>query len=146
MIGFLLFLALTIYTVMEVPKEAVLPERIANMLHMPNRNDMHQLHVELVTCFPSLATVPSFLQEHLPQIMAKCIPNTPVILANSTHECFMVHARLLLLLASDSLPPVLQFSFGTVLIIVIAMNPFCHTLSPLSLHDTGFSNLEACIR
>jgi adiponectin receptor len=68
----------------------VLPERLANMVHMPFRGDLHQLHVELVTCFPALANVPSFLQEHLPQIVSKCIPDTPTIAPNSTQQCFMV--------------------------------------------------------
>lgn len=142
MIGFFLFLALTIYTVREVPKEAVLPERVANMLHMPNRNDMHQLHVELVTCFPSLATVPSFLQEHLPQIMAKCIPDTPVILANSTHECFMVHTQATSVTCIGFPASCSSISFGAVLI-VIAMNPLCHTLSfPYHCIPPGLATLR----
>lgn len=90
LIGFIIFLALAIYTVREVPKKADLPDSLTRMLHMPNHADMEQLHVELVTCFPALATVPSFLKDHLPQILAKCIPDTPVIAANSTHQCFMV--------------------------------------------------------
>lgn len=96
LIGFLFFLALTIYTIRAVPKETVvLPERLSSMVHMPNRADLHQLHVELVTCFPALANVPSFLQEHLPHILAKCIPDTPTIAANSTQQCFMVTSSLI---------------------------------------------------
>lgn len=76
----------------QVPKEGALAERLSSMVHMPKRGDLHQLHVELVTCFPALANVPSFLQEHLPHILSKCVPDTPIIAANSTQQCFMVYA------------------------------------------------------
>ncbi|KAG0610128.1 hypothetical protein M758_7G040600 [Ceratodon purpureus] len=140
LIGFLLFLALTIYTMREVPKETVLPERLASMVHVPNRGDLHQLHVELVTCFPALANVPSFLQEHLPQIVAKCIPDSPTISPNSTQQCFMqtmkdqLGKELNMMVAGATRVPFLVFMVGAMFCLL--SSSFCHLLS---CHSSGLT-------
>jgi adiponectin receptor len=133
LIGFLFFLALTIYTIRGVPKETVLPERLSSMVHMPNRADLHQLHVELVTCFPALANVPSFLQDHLPHIVAKCIPDSPTIAANSTQQCFMqilkqeLGKELDMMVAGATRTPFLVFMGGAMFCLL--SSSFCHLLS-----------------
>ncbi|XP_024384167.1 heptahelical transmembrane protein 4 isoform X3 [Physcomitrium patens] len=133
LIGFLLFLALTIYTMRQVPKEGALAERLSSMVHMPKRGDLHQLHVELVTCFPALANVPSFLQEHLPHILSKCVPDTPIIAANSTQQCFMqtmkdsLGEELDMMIAGATRVPFLVFMGGSMFCLL--SSSFCHLLS-----------------
>ncbi|KAL5753156.1 hypothetical protein ACOSP7_023325 [Xanthoceras sorbifolium] len=66
LIGFFLFLALTIYTAMKVPKVVDLH----SLQHIPDawkKADLHKLHTELMTCLPSLPHMPDLhkLREEL---------------------------------------------------------------------------------
>ncbi|KAK2656795.1 hypothetical protein Ddye_009847 [Dipteronia dyeriana] len=57
LIGFFIFLALTIYTAMKVPKVVDLH----SLQHIPDvlkKADLHKLHMELKTCLPSLPNMP----------------------------------------------------------------------------------------
>ncbi|KAL6573060.1 Heptahelical transmembrane protein 4 [Orobanche hederae] len=66
LIGFFLFLSLTIYTAMMVPNVMDLP-RLQNFPHVLRKADFHKLHTELVTCLPSLPHMPDLhrLREEL---------------------------------------------------------------------------------
>ncbi|CAM8946876.1 unnamed protein product [Rhodiola kirilowii] len=67
LIGFILFLTLTVYTVMRVPQVIDLH----SLPHLPDvlkRADLHKLRAELLTCLPSLPHMPSMDQ----------IPSLPV--------------------------------------------------------------------
>ncbi|CAK9141116.1 unnamed protein product [Ilex paraguariensis] len=66
LIGFFLFLALTIYTAMKIPKVVDL----RTLQHIPDvlrKADLHKLHAELMTCLPSLPNMPDLhrLREEL---------------------------------------------------------------------------------
>lgn len=66
LIGFFLFLALTIYTAMKVPKVIDLHY----LQHLPDvlrKADLQKLHSELMTCLPSLPNMPGLykLREEL---------------------------------------------------------------------------------
>lgn len=66
LIGFFLFLSLTIYTAMKVPKVVDLH----SLPHLPDvlkKADLHKLHTELLTCLPSLPNMPDLhrLREEL---------------------------------------------------------------------------------
>ncbi|XWS45125.1 hypothetical protein CRYUN_Cryun15aG0110200 [Craigia yunnanensis] len=57
LIGFFIFLSLTIYTAMKVPKVVDLH----SLQHIPDvlrKADLHKLHSELMTCLPSLPNMP----------------------------------------------------------------------------------------
>ncbi|KAL3525587.1 hypothetical protein ACH5RR_013959 [Cinchona calisaya] len=57
LIGFFLFLSLTIYTAMKIPNVVDLP----TLQHLPDvlkKADLHKLHGELLTCLPSLPHMP----------------------------------------------------------------------------------------
>lgn len=56
LIGFFLFLFLTVYTAMRVP-EVVDLQRLPDMLR---RADLHKIHMELLNCLPSLPNMPDF--------------------------------------------------------------------------------------
>lgn len=90
LIGFLLFLALTIYTAMKLPQVVDLP----TLQHLPDvlRNaDLHKLHQELLTCLPSLPHMPdlhryreelkasfpsmdSLSNWHIVELLTNCLP------------------------------------------------------------------------
>ncbi|KAL6530020.1 Heptahelical transmembrane protein 4 [Orobanche minor] len=66
LIGFFLFLSLTIYTAMMVPNVMDLP-KLQNFPNVLRKADFHKLHTELVTCLPSLPHMPDLhrLREEL---------------------------------------------------------------------------------
>ncbi|KAL3526898.1 hypothetical protein ACH5RR_011554 [Cinchona calisaya] len=57
LIGFFLFLCLTIYTAMMVPKVVDLPT-LQNLPDVWTKTDLHKLQEELLTCLPSLPHMP----------------------------------------------------------------------------------------
>ncbi|KAK9284657.1 hypothetical protein L1049_023833 [Liquidambar formosana] len=93
LIGFFLFLSLTIYTAMKVPRVVDLN----SLQHFPDvlkRADLHKIHAELMTCLPSLPhmpdlqkfreelktslpsmdMLPSWSSWHLLEQLANCLP------------------------------------------------------------------------
>ena len=93
LIGFFLFLSLTIYTAMKVPsvmdlhslqhlpdliKRADLQKIHALLLtclpSLPNMPDLHRLRGELKTSLPSVDLLPSLSGWHILELLTKCLP------------------------------------------------------------------------
>lgn len=87
LIGFFLFLSLTTYTAMKVPKVV----DIHSFQHLPEvfkRADLHKIHDDLLTCLPSLPHIPDlykFREElktslpspsswHIVELLSNCLP------------------------------------------------------------------------
>ncbi|OVA03972.1 Hly-III-related [Macleaya cordata] len=74
LIGFFLFLALTIYTAMKVPKVVDLQ----SLQHLPDvwkRADLQKIHSELLTCLPSLQRLREEVKTSLPSM--DLLPSLP---------------------------------------------------------------------
>ncbi|KAJ6989731.1 hypothetical protein D5086_014446 [Populus alba] len=87
LIGFFLFLSLTIYTAMKVPKvvdlhSLHLPEVLKADLHklqeclpsLPTMPDLHKLREELKSTFPSIDMLPSLSGWHIMDLLYNCLP------------------------------------------------------------------------
>ncbi|KAK6125348.1 hypothetical protein DH2020_040917 [Rehmannia glutinosa] len=95
LIGFFLFLSLTIYTAMKVPNVVDL-HRLQNFPDVLRKADFQKLHTELITCLPSLPHMPDLqrLREelktslhsmdllpylsnwHIMELLSNCIPES----------------------------------------------------------------------
>ncbi|WOK95602.1 hypothetical protein Cni_G04309 [Canna indica] len=94
LIGFFLFLALTIYTAMKVPTvvdlhslqhlpdvlrkadlQKLQSELVACLPSLPHLSDLQRLKVELKTSFASLDMLPSLSHRHLIQLLSYCLPH-----------------------------------------------------------------------
>lgn len=91
LIGFFIFLALTIYTAMKVPdvvdlqslrdvlKKADLhkfqSELVACLPSMPHMPDLQRLKGELKTALPSMDMLPSLPQWHILELLSNCLPH-----------------------------------------------------------------------
>ncbi|KAH6803371.1 heptahelical protein 4 [Perilla frutescens var. frutescens] len=99
LIGFFLFLSLTIYTAMMVPNVVDLPTRLQNFPDVLRKADIQKLHAELITCLPSLPHMPDLhrLREelktslpsmdllskwHIMELLSNCLPES---LSHSNH-------------------------------------------------------------
>ncbi|KAI5439480.1 heptahelical transmembrane protein 4 isoform X2 [Lathyrus oleraceus] len=86
LIGFFLFLALTIYTAMKVPQVVDLN----SLQHLPDilkNADLHKLQSELLTCLPSMPDLQRLRDEisswHIKELLYNCLPqNVKEDLAN----------------------------------------------------------------
>lgn len=90
LIGFFLFLALTIYTAMKVPKVVDLQ----SLQHIPDvlrKADLHKLHSELLTCLPSLPNIPDRFRSgwHVVDLLYNCLPER-FSSGNHTDVCVLV--------------------------------------------------------
>ncbi|KAG5614548.1 hypothetical protein H5410_014372 [Solanum commersonii] len=76
LIGFFLFLVLTIYTAMKVP-DIVDLQTLQNLPEKLRKIDIHKLPAELLPCIPSLPNMPDLhkLREHLLQLLSNCLPD-----------------------------------------------------------------------
>ncbi|XP_009797604.1 heptahelical transmembrane protein 4-like [Nicotiana sylvestris] len=75
LIGFILFLVLTIYTAMKVP-DIVDLQTLQNLPEKLRKADLHKLQAELLPCIPSLPHMPDLhkLREDLLQLLSNCLP------------------------------------------------------------------------
>lgn len=105
LIGFFLFLALTIYTAMKVPEVVdlhALPDVLKNAdlhkLHeellmclpsLPNMPDLHKLREELKTSLPSMDLLPSLSGWHVMELLNNCLPQR-FSHGNHTDVCVLV--------------------------------------------------------
>ncbi|XP_031272928.1 heptahelical transmembrane protein 4-like isoform X1 [Pistacia vera] len=107
LIGFFIFLALTIYTAMKVPRVVDLhslqhfPEVLKNTdLHklrtelstclpsLPNMPNLHKLREELKTTLPSMDLLPSLLSWHVMEHLYNCLPER-FSHGNNTEVCVL---------------------------------------------------------
>ncbi|XP_004511821.1 heptahelical transmembrane protein 4-like isoform X2 [Cicer arietinum] len=79
LIGFFLFLALTIYTAMKVPQVVDLN----SLQHLPDilkKADLHKLQSELLTCLPSMPDLQRLREEisswHVKELLYNCLPHS----------------------------------------------------------------------
>lgn len=107
LVGFFIFLCLTIYTVTKLPKVVDLT-RVHHLPHIPSRDDLHKLQMELMTALPSLpnkvnfqklqeelktalpsmSSLSSFSNWHLPDLLANCLPES-LSHINHTDQCVL---------------------------------------------------------
>ncbi|XP_060191080.1 heptahelical transmembrane protein 4-like isoform X2 [Lycium barbarum] len=75
LIGFILFLVLTIYTAVKVPHIVDL-QTLQNLPEKLRKVDLHKLPAELLPCIPSLPNMPDLhkLREDLLQLLSNCLP------------------------------------------------------------------------
>ncbi|KAK3002500.1 hypothetical protein RJ639_021486 [Escallonia herrerae] len=76
LIGFFLFLSLTIYTAVKVPTVVDFP----NLQHLPDvlkNADLHKLHADLMTCLPSLPNMPDL--HRLREDLKTSLPSTDLL-------------------------------------------------------------------
>ncbi|OIT24702.1 PREDICTED: heptahelical transmembrane protein 4-like [Nicotiana attenuata] len=98
LIGFFLFLALTIYTAIQVPKVVDL-HSLHNLPDVLRKADLHKLQSELLTCLPSLPHMPDLhrLRDglllspsswHILDLLTNCLPER-FSLSNHTDVCVL---------------------------------------------------------
>lgn len=92
LIGFFLFLALTIYTAMKVPQVVDLN----SLQHLPDilkNADLHKLQSELLTCLPSMPDLQRLRDEisswHIKELLYNCLP-VRFSSSNHTDVCVLV--------------------------------------------------------
>lgn len=108
LIGFFLFLSLTIYTAMNFPNVVDLP-RLQNFPDVLRKADFQKLHTELITCLPSLPhmpdlhrlreelknslpsmdLLPSLSNWHIMELLSNCLPES-LSHSNHTDTCVLV--------------------------------------------------------
>lgn len=98
LIGFFLFLSLTIYTAMKVPKVVDLPnlEHFHDVLkktdlfklHADLLPDLHRLREELKTSLPSTQLLPSLLSWQIVELLTNCLPDR-FSHSNHTNVCVL---------------------------------------------------------
>ncbi|EPS69882.1 hypothetical protein M569_04878, partial [Genlisea aurea] len=95
LIGFFLFLVLTIYTAMKIPNVVDLP----SLPHVLRKADFQKLHTDLITCLPSLpdmqrvrdelkTSFPSLSNWHVVELLSNCLPQS-LSCANHTDTCVL---------------------------------------------------------
>eukprot|EP00250_Pteridium_aquilinum_P015573 c22651_g1_i1 orf=2-562(-) len=94
LIGFIIFLGLTIYTIVKLPA-VVNIHALPSLSHLPNIPDLQKIPKELLSsisaCFPNLH-VPEGLNLHIPELLANCLPEA-LHSANSTDQCVLVSVK-----------------------------------------------------
>ncbi|KAF8410243.1 hypothetical protein HHK36_002767 [Tetracentron sinense] len=152
LIGFFLFLSLTIYTALKVPKVMDLQ----SLQHFPDvlkRADLHKMHSELLTCLPSLPNMPdlhklrdelktslpsmdllpSVSSWHILELLTNCLPER---FSHSNHSdvCVLssVKEDVLNLIAPLMMRPITRWPFfaflGGAMFCLLASST-CHLLS-----------------
>lgn len=88
LIGFFIFLALTIYTAMKIPKVVDLH----SLQHIPDvlkKADLNKLREELKTTLPSMGLLPSVSRWHVMELLYNCLPER-FSHGNQTEVCVLV--------------------------------------------------------
>lgn len=108
LIGFFIFLALTIYTAMKIPKVVDL-QSLQNLPDVLKKADLHKIHSELMTCLPSIPNMsnlqrmrdelktsfPSLSGWHVMELLTNCLPQR-FSHANHTDVCVLVRSLFLI--------------------------------------------------
>ncbi|KAJ4866609.1 Heptahelical transmembrane protein 4 [Raphanus sativus] len=125
LIGFFLFLALTIYTATKVPSVVDLQHRLPHLLR---KTDLHKLHSDLMSRLPSSPS-----KWHLMELLYNCLPDR-FSLANSTDMCVLhsVKEDVANMIAPLILRPITRWPFyaflGGAMFCLLASST-CHLLS-----------------
>lgn len=152
LVGFFIFLCLTIYTAVKIP-EVVDLSALPTLPHVPKRDNFYKFQSELVSCFPSLPNKEDFqrLQEelksalpsvaslsslshwHLPEMLANCLP-ARLSHANRTEKCILKKMKqdFASMIASYLQQPITRWPFfvflGGAMFCLLASST-CHLLS-----------------
>ncbi|XP_042493769.1 heptahelical transmembrane protein 4-like [Macadamia integrifolia] len=148
LIGFFLFLALTIYTAMKVPKVVDLH----SLQHFPDvmkKADLHKIHSELLTCLPSMPNMadlhrlrdelksslssmdllPSLSGWHIVELLNNCLPER---FSNGNHTDVCVLQGMKADVANIMVRPITRWPFfaflGGAMFCLLASST-CHLLS-----------------
>lgn len=143
LIGFFLFLALTIYTAIKVPKVVDL-HSLQNLPDVLRKADLHKLQAELLTCLPSLphmpdlhrlrdGLLPSPSNWHILDLLTNCLPER-FSHSNHTDVCVLrsVKEDVANIIAPLLLRPITRWPFyaflGGAMFCLLASST-CHLLS-----------------
>eukprot|EP00262_Sarcandra_glabra_P009909 TRINITY_DN24741_c0_g1_i1.p1 TRINITY_DN24741_c0_g1~~TRINITY_DN24741_c0_g1_i1.p1 ORF type:complete len:469 (+),score=35.20 TRINITY_DN24741_c0_g1_i1:174-1409(+) len=152
LIGFFIFLSLTIYTAVMVPKVVDL-HSLQHLPHVLKRADLHKLHSELMTCLPSVPhlsdlqrlrdelktslpsmdLLPSLSVWHLLELLTNCLPER-FSHANHTDVCVLRNVKedVANLIAPIMVRPITRWPFfaflGGAMFCLLASST-CHLLS-----------------
>lgn len=152
LIGFALFLALTIYTAMKVPRIAD-SQTVQHLTHVLKTVDLHKIHSELLTCLssmsnitdlqrfrddlkaslPSVDLLPSLPSWHTVELLTNCLPER-FFHVNQTDPCVLKNMKedLLNILAPLVVRPITRWPFfaflGGAMFCLLASST-CHLLS-----------------
>eukprot|EP00250_Pteridium_aquilinum_P015574 c22651_g1_i2 orf=94-1233(-) len=83
LIGFIIFLGLTIYTIVKLPAVVHMP----SLPHLPNMSDLQKIPRELLTSLSS-----SLPNMHVLEVLGNCLPEA-LHSANRTHQCVLASSR-----------------------------------------------------
>ncbi|KAK3006369.1 hypothetical protein RJ639_017480 [Escallonia herrerae] len=152
LIGFFLFLSLTIYTAMKVPtvvdfpslqhlpdvlKNADLHKLHADLMtclpSLPNMSDLHRLREELKTSLPSTDLLPSLSSWHIVELLTNCLPKR-FSHSNSTDVCVLMSMKedVANIIAPLLMRPITRWPFFAFLggaIFCMLASSTCHLLS-----------------
>ncbi|XP_061338896.1 heptahelical transmembrane protein 4-like isoform X1 [Gastrolobium bilobum] len=136
LIGFFLFLALTIYTAMKVPKVVDLN----SLQHFPDilkKADLYKLQSELLTCLPSMSDLYRLGEEisswHVKELLYNCLPES-FSSGNHTDVCVLhsVKEDLGNIIAPLMIRPITRWPFFAFLggaMFCLLSSSICHLLS-----------------
>ncbi|KAK2426359.1 heptahelical protein [Trifolium repens] len=136
LIGFFLFLALTIYTAMQVPNVIDLN----SLQHLPDflkNADLHKLQAELLTCLPSMPDLQRLRDEisswHIKELLYNCLP-VRFSSSNHTDVCVLNNVKddLANIIAPLVISPITRWPFYAFLggaMFCLLASSVCHLLS-----------------
>ncbi|KAK6923950.1 AdipoR/hemolysin-III-related [Dillenia turbinata] len=146
LIGFFIFLSLTIYTSTKVPKvmdlhslqhlpdlHKIHTELMTCLPSLPNLPDLHKLREELKTSLPSMDLLPSVSNWHIVEILSNCLPER-FSSSNQTDVCVLrtVKEDLANIIAPLMVRPITRWPFfafmGGAMFCLLASST-CHLLS-----------------
>lgn len=143
LIGFFLFLVLTIYTAIQVPKVVDL-HSLQNLPDVLRKADLHKLQAELMTCLPSLphmpdlhrlrdGLLPSPFNWHILDLLNNCLPER-FSHSNHTDVCVLrsVKEDVANMIAPLLLRPITRWPFYAFLggaMFCLLASSICHLLS-----------------
>ncbi|KAI5067400.1 hypothetical protein GOP47_0017928 [Adiantum capillus-veneris] len=102
LIGFIIFLGLTIYTIMKLPAVVPMPA-IPGLPHLPNMSDLQKIPKDLLSSIsaslthlhvPEMITnaFPEGLNLHIPEVLSNCLPEA-LLSANRTNQCVLTSVK-----------------------------------------------------
>ncbi|MCO5579511.1 hypothetical protein L7F22_033366 [Adiantum nelumboides] len=99
LIGFVIFLCLTIYTIMKLPAVVAMPA-MPGLPYLPNMSDLQKIPKDILSSIsaslphlhvPEMIAnaLPEGLNLHIPEVLSNCLPEA-LLSANRTNQCVLV--------------------------------------------------------
>ncbi|KAG5061265.1 Heptahelical transmembrane protein 4 [Glycine soja] len=136
LIGFFIFLALTIYTAMKIPKVVDL-NSLQHFPDMLKKTDLHKLQSEILTCLPSMPDLHRLRDEisswHIKEYLYNCLP-VRFSSSNHTDACVLLSVKddLANIIAPLMIRPITRWPFFAFLggaMFCLLASSICHLLS-----------------